>query len=141
MLYGNALKGVQSGITNIDDDVVSPFATALYMYNLKYNDRKDIKGDAKVVARGASGLMEKELKKNDMLEAAQVVASLAQTGRVKPEAIDKAVERVLQALDLVDYDLDDVMDKITGAGDAQVDPMAMLQDAPQGQPQPEQVEQ
>ena len=96
-LYGNALKGVQSGITNIDDDVVSPFATALYMYNLKYNDRKDIKGDAKVVARGASGLMEKELKKNDMLEAAQVVASLAQTGRVKPEAIDKAVERVLQA--------------------------------------------
>ncbi len=31
----------------------------------------------------------------------------------------KAVERVLQALDLVDYDLDDVMDKITGAGDAQ----------------------
>ena len=85
--------------------------------------------------------MEKELKKNDMLEAAQVVASLAQTGRVKPEAIDKAVERVLQALDLVDYDLDDVMDKITGAEDAQVDPMAMLQDAPQGQPQPEQVEQ
>ena len=139
MLYGNALKGVQSGITNIDDDVVSPFATALYMYNLKYNDRKDIKGDAK--ARGASGLMEKELKKNDMLEAAQVVASLAQTGRVKPEAIDKAVERVLQALDLVDYDLDDVMDKISGADDAQVDPMAMMQDAPQGQPQPEQVEQ
>ena len=131
MLYGNALKGVQSGITNIDDDVVSPFATALYMYNLKYNDRKDIKGDAKVVARGASGLMEKELKKNDMLEAAQVVASLAQTGRVKPEAIDKAVERVLQALDLVDYDLDDVMDKITGAEDAQVDPMAMLQEPPQ----------
>jgi len=42
---------------------------------------------------------------------------------------------------MVDYDLDDVMYKITGAGDAQVDPMAMLQDAPQGQPQPEQLEQ
>jgi hypothetical protein len=125
MLYGNALKGVQSGITNIDDDVVSPFATALYMYNLKYNNRDDIKGDAKVVARGASGLMEKELKKNDMLEAAQIVASLAQTGRVKPEAIDKAVDRVLQALDLVDYDMDDVM-TVVGEGN-QIDPMAMAQ--------------
>ena len=97
------------------------------MYNLKFNDREDIKGDAKVVARGASGLMEKELKKNDMLEAAQVVASLAQTGRVKPEAIDKAVDRVLQALDLVDYDLNDIMGKIGGEDEAQVDPMAMLQ--------------
>lgn len=136
MLYGNALKGVQSGITNIDDDVVSPFATALYMYNLKYNNRDDIKGDAKVVARGASGLMEKELKKNDMLEAAQIVASLAQTGRVKPEAIDKAVDRVLQALDLVDYDMDDVM-TVVGEGN-QVDPMAMAQQVQQ-QPQPEEV--
>lgn len=136
MLYGNALKGVQSGITNIDDDVVSPFATALYMYNLKYNNRDDIKGDAKVVARGASGLMEKELKKNDMLEAAQIVASLAQTGRVKPEAIDKAVDRVLQALDLVDYDMDDVM-TVVGEGN-QIDPMAMAQQVQQ-QPQPEEV--
>lgn len=137
MLYGNALKGVQSGITNIDDDVVSPFATALYMYNLKYNNRDDIKGDAKVVARGASGLMEKELKKNDMLEAAQIVASLAQTGRVKPEAIDKAVDRVLQALDLVDYDMDDVM-TVVGEGN-QIDPMAMAQQQIQQQPQPEEV--
>lgn len=137
MLYGNALKGVQSGITNIDDDVVSPFATALYMYNLKYNNRDDIKGDAKVVARGASGLMEKELKKNDMLEAAQIVASLAQTGRVKPEAIDKAVDRVLQALDLVDYDMDDVMTVIDEGN--QIDPMAMAQQQVQQQPQPEEV--
>ena len=137
MLYGNALKGVQSGITNIDDDVVSPFATALYMYNLKYNNRDDIKGDAKVVARGASGLMEKELKKNDMLEAAQIVASLAQTGRVKPESIDKAVDRVLQALDLVDYDMDDVM-TVIGEGN-QIDPMAMAQQQVQQQPQPEEV--
>lgn len=124
MLYGNALKGVQSGITNIDDDVVAPFATALYLYNLKYNPREDIKGDAKVLARGASGLMEKELKKNDMLEAAQVVASLAQTGRVKPESIDKAVQRVLQALDLVDYDVDDVFAKISEQ-EGELDPMAL----------------
>lgn len=137
MLYGNALKGVQRGITNIDRDVVAPFATALYMLNLKFNPKDEIKGDAKVVARGASGLMEKELKKNDMLEAAQIVASLAQTGRVQPETIDMAVKRVLTALDLVDYDVDNVLASIVENAqptDLQVDPMAMAQQEqiPQG---------
>ena len=119
----------------IDDDVVGPFATSLYMLNLKYNPDKEIKGDAKVIARGASGLMEKELKKNDMLEAAQIVASLAQTGRVNPEAIDKAVDRVLVTLDLVDTDMDQALENITGGEEqpAQVDPMAMMQQAQQPQ--------
>lgn len=124
MLYGNALKGVQSGITNVDDDVVTPFATSLYMLNLKYNPKDEIKGDAKVLARGASGLMEQELKKNDMLEAAQIVASLAQTGRVKPETLDVAVGRVLEALDLVETDIDDVINKY--APEPELDPMAMM---------------
>ncbi len=65
-------------------------------------------------------------------------ASLAQTGRVKPEVIDKAVERVTGSW------LGWTMtwwraDKITGAVTT-VDPMAMLQEVPQGQ-QPEQIEQ
>lgn len=124
MLYGNALKGVQSGITNVDNDVVGPFATSLYMLNLKYNPKKEIKGDAKVIARGASGLMEKELKKNDMLEAAQIVASLAQTGRVKPETLDEAVGRVLEALDLVSTDIDDVLNGLVPP--PELDPMAMM---------------
>ena len=132
MLYGNALKGVQSGITNIDEDVVSPFATSLYMLNLKYNPKDEIKGDAKVIARGASGLMEKELKKNDMLEAAQIVASLAQTGRVKEETLDVAVGRVLEALDLVNVDVDDVASKFSP--EEQLDPMQLLGQA-NGTPQ------
>ena len=112
------------------------------MLNLKYNPDKEIKGDAKVIARGASGLMEKELKKNDMLEAAQIVASLAQTGRVNPESIDKAVDRVLAALDLVDFDMDRALQSINGGEEqaAQVDPMAMMQQAQQ-QPQPGSPEQ
>lgn len=134
MLYGNALKGVQSGITNIDDDIISPFATSLYLLNLKFNPRKDIKGDAKVVARGASGLMERELKKNDMLEAAQIVASLAQTGRVRPETIDEAVNRVLVALDLVNNDPDQVVGKYLE--ESGTDPMAMAQQQQVAEQQP-----
>ena len=87
--------------------------------------------------------MEKELKKNDMLEAAQIVASLAQTGRVNPESIDKAVDRVLVALDLVDNDLDRAIERIAGGGEQaqqQVDPMALMQQAQQ-QPQPGSPEQ
>lgn len=132
MLYGNALKGVQSGITNVDEDVVAPFATSLYMLNLKYNPKEEIKGDAKVLARGTSGLMEKELKKNDMLESAQIVASLAQTGQVKPETLAEAVDRVLSALDLVHDDVGSVEDKYKKP--EELDPMAMAGEQLQGQP-------
>lgn len=114
MLYGNALKGVQSGITNFDEDVISPFAESLYMLNLKFNPKKEIKGDAKVVARGASGLMERELKKNDMIEAAQIVIGLGQTGRVQPGTLDKAIDRVLEALDLADENAEKVLRSIMG---------------------------
>ena len=103
--------------------MVSPFAETLYLLNLRYNPKEEIKGDAKVVARGAGGLMEKELKKNDMIEAAQIVASLAQTGRVKPQTLDVAVNRVLEALDLVDDNVEDVLRGMLGEQEAQVDPM------------------
>lgn len=128
MLYGNALKGVQSGITNIDEEIVSPFATSLYMLNLKYNPDKEIKGDAKVVARGAAGLMEKELRKNDMIESAQIVASLAQTGQVDPKALNLAVYNVLKALDLVDFDIEGYFERLGQDNQkVEVDPMALMQ--------------
>ena len=84
------------------------------MLNLKFNPKKEIKGDAKVVARGASGLMERELKKNDMIEAAQMVIGLGQTGRVQPATLDKAIDRVLEALDLADENAEKVLRSIMG---------------------------
>ncbi len=103
-------------------DVVSPFATALYMHNQNLYCIKTSKVTAKVVARRAgNGLMEKSLRKMICSEAAQSW-QLAQTGQgVKPKQLTKAVERGTKLLTWFDYDLDDVMDKITGAGDAQVD--------------------
>ena len=59
-----------------------------------------------------------------MIEAAQIVASLAQTGRVKPQTLDVAVNRVLEALDLVDDNVEDVLRGMLGEQEAQVDPMA-----------------
>ena len=138
MLYGNALKGVQSGITNVDEDVVGPFATSLYMLNLKYSKKEDIKGDAKVIARGSSGLMEKELKKNDMLEAAQIVASLAQTGRVDQQTIDEAVGRVLESLGLATNGVESALKPITAQQEAQVID-EQIPNLPQGQ-DPRQLE-
>lgn len=122
MLYGNALKGVQSGIVNLDRDVVAPFATALYMFNLKYNPKEEIKGDAKVIARGASGLMEKELKKNDLIEKAQIVMQMVQTGAVTPKYLEASIRAVLDALEILPYSADNYEDE-----PAATDPMAQAQ--------------
>lgn len=140
MLYGNALKGVQSGITNIDKDIVTPFVTALYYLNLKFNPKAEIKGDAKVVARGVTGLMEKELQKNDSIETAQIVAQLAQTGQVQPATLEKAINNVLLALNLIDSDsLVEVKGQpsIEQGGQGQVDPMAQVANEPQAPQQPQ----
>lgn len=135
MLYGNALKGVQSGITNFDEDVISPFAESLYMLNLKFNPKKEIKGDAKVVARGASGLMERELKKNDMIEAAQIVVGLAQTGRVNQNVLDESIDRVLEALDLSDDNVEKALRGIMGEPQLELDPTQVPTDPTAPTPQ------
>lgn len=135
MLYGNALKGVQSGITNFDEDVISPFAESLYMLNLKFNPKKEIKGDAKVVARGASGLMERELKKNDMIEAAQIVVGLAQTGRVNQNVLDESIDRVLEALDLSDDNAEKALRAIMGEPQLELDPTQVPTDPTAPTPQ------
>lgn len=143
MLYGNALKGVQSAISNVDREVVSPMITNLYYLNLKFNPNEELKGDAKIVARGASGLMERELKKNDTLEAAQIVSTLGQTGLVPPSSMQKAVDMVLQFLGLSDTNPDDVLKHLTEdmqVVEPQQDPMAMMAEQPpmppEQQPQP-----
>jgi hypothetical protein len=81
-LYGNALKGVQSALTNLDIDLFERLGNAYFSFNMKYDPDPDIKGDAKVKARGTSGLLEKEVAKQNAQDTLQFIAQLAQTGDI-----------------------------------------------------------
>ena len=72
MLMNNAGKAIKQVIANIDR-AVEKMIERLWMYNMKYADDPDLKGDVKLVARGASALIMKESaaqRRNELLQMA-----------------------------------------------------------------------
>jgi len=71
MLMDNAAKGIKSAISSIDA-VVSSLVSRLYVHNMIYDSDTSCKGDFKVVAKGAMGLVAKEqlqVRRNEFLQA------------------------------------------------------------------------
>jgi hypothetical protein len=71
MLMDNASKGIKQAVANIDK-IVSGIVQRLYLHNMMYDDDQYIKGDFKVVAKGAIGLIHKEtlqMRRNEFLMA------------------------------------------------------------------------
>jgi hypothetical protein len=69
MLMDNAAKGIKSAVSTIDDVVVM-VVSRFYTHNMIYNPDPYIKGDFKVVAKGAMGLVAKEqiqVRRNEFL--------------------------------------------------------------------------
>lgn len=71
MLMDNAAKGIKSAILSIDK-VVEMVIKKFYVHNMMYNPDPYIKGDFRVVPKGAMGLMAKEqiqVRRNEFLAA------------------------------------------------------------------------
>ena len=71
MLMDNAAKGIKSAILNIDK-VVEMVVNKFYIHNMMYNPDPFIKGDFKVVSKGAMGMLAKEqiqVRRNEFLAA------------------------------------------------------------------------
>lgn len=71
MLMDNAAKGIKSAILMIDR-VVEMVVNKFYIHNMMYNPDPFIKGDFKIVAKGAMGLLAREqlqIRRNEFLAA------------------------------------------------------------------------
>jgi len=62
MLMGQANVGLSDLVKMFDDGITKPFITAMYHWNMQFNEREDIKGDMNVIARGSTALMAKEIR-------------------------------------------------------------------------------
>ncbi len=81
MLMSNAGKGIKQVISNVDQYVLGPAIERLYYYNMKYEEDPELKGDVRIVARGANSLVIKEqaqLRRNEFLQIALSSESVAQ---------------------------------------------------------------
>ena len=103
MLMGNAAKGIKAVAFHLDKDIVERIVTLYYNYNMLTSKDRDIKADVKVLARGASGLLQRELAQSKMTDILQLLTPYAtqpiEAGAetiVPPKAIQKVILEVLK---------------------------------------------
>lgn len=95
MMMANAAKGIKNSILNIDRDVIGPHITFRYNMNMVYDDDKDIKSDAQVVARGATGILQRELAQARVTELLNTLTPYATAQQGQPAIIPAEGMRVM----------------------------------------------
>lgn len=96
MLMGNAAKGIKNVQLNIDMDVITHVVEAYYFYNLRTSKDEGIKADAKVVARGATGLLQRELAQTRTVEILSLLTPYVDAGVVDKKALQYILREVFK---------------------------------------------
>lgn len=112
MLMNNAGKSIKQVVANIDR-VIEKLIHRLWMYNMRYVDDPDLKGDVKVIARGASALIVKEAaaqRRNELLQIAlsnpiaQQIMGMEGTAhllREQAKTLDMNADKIIPAPEIV----------------------------------------
>lgn len=119
LLQGNALKGLQASLTNLGTGILTPCIKNLYNFNMLYSDDESVKGDTRPVVSDISGLLNKEVAKQEALERLQFVAQVAQAGGVSPAVAQWVTEEALIAAGTPIPKIDSAPSKGLPAGPAQ----------------------
>ena len=109
MLMGAANIALKSTIKNIDDFLLEPMVQALFHYNMEFGTNEKAKGDLKVVPRGSTALVQKEVQSQRLLQFLSLVSNptdlalvdrqrllrdIAQSMDIDPDEIIKSEERL-----------------------------------------------
>jgi hypothetical protein len=98
-LQANAVKSIQAAVDNIDRGVFGPMGKLLYNMNMLYEDDPSIKGDCQVHAQGVTGLLAKEIERNNAMDILQIVGAVgAQLGESATPVVDWAIQRIFNAM-------------------------------------------
>lgn len=101
MMVGNAGKTVKSFISGVDIKVLGPCVARGYEFLMRYDADPDIKGDLKVVARGALALMTKDaaqVRRNEFMALALQSPVVQQL--IGPEGLAALLRGATKTLDL-----------------------------------------
>ena len=64
----NANIVLKSVIKNIDDYLTKPMVRSLYDWNMTWNDNEMVKSDMRIIARGSTALIQKEVQSQRLLQ-------------------------------------------------------------------------
>ena len=100
MLMGAANVALKSTIKNLDDFLVRPMVESLFHFNMQYGTNEKSKGDLKVIARGSTALIQKEVQSQRLLQfmsllgSPQLLKQIAESMDIDPEAFMKSEEEI-----------------------------------------------
>lgn len=100
MLMGNAAKGIKMVILNIDRNIITGIITGFYIYNMVTSDDDSIKADCIVVARGATGLLQRELAQTRTVEILQLLTPYIEQWDTLPEGIKIMLREIMKTTGL-----------------------------------------
>ena len=109
MLMGAANVALKSTIKNIDDFLLEPMVSALFHFNMEFGTNEKAKGDLKVISRGSTALIQKEVQSQRLLQFLSLVSNpmdaalvdrnqllrdIAQSLDIDPDEVIKSEERL-----------------------------------------------
>lgn len=114
MLMDAASKGIKDCISNIDRGVVRRNVEATWMYNMLYNPDPTIKGDVKVIARGATALLMRERSQMLRNEFLASTSNPLDQEIIGPEGRAKLLRKSAENLDVPDLvpEVDDLEQRL-----------------------------
>lgn len=74
MLMGAANITLKDVIRNFDEGITKPFISAMYHWNMQWNDNRGIKGDYEVKAVGSTSLIAKEVRAQQLDNMLQILS-------------------------------------------------------------------
>ena len=105
MLQGSATKALHASVENLTYGVFEPLGNLLYNYNMLYSPDQSIKGDSQIIVKGASGLLAKEIAKQESLEVLEILsgvgAQLSQVVNLSP-VLSWCIKNLFQAMNVPD---------------------------------------
>tara|TARA_R100000426_G_scaffold21920_2_gene18849 strand:+ start:4990 stop:6972 length:1983 start_codon:yes stop_codon:yes gene_type:complete len=109
MLMGAANQSLKSTIKNIDDFLIEPMMRALFHFNMEFSSNQKAKGDLRIVARGSTALIQKEIQSQRLLQflslltapedqqlvdRQQLLREVAKAMEIDPDGIIKTQEQI-----------------------------------------------
>jgi len=97
ILMSNANIVLKSVIKNIDDYLTKPMIRSLYDWNMTWNDNELVKSDMRVVAKGSTALIQKEVQSQRLLQFLSLINNPMDANMIKR---DKLLTDIAKSLDI-----------------------------------------
>ena len=96
MLAASANTLVKAAFLNIDQTMIQPAMQWLWRWNMLNSKEEGIRADVRVVARGAAGLMQKEIADAERADVLPLLMQLIQGAGLPPEEAQRIMQYLLQ---------------------------------------------